>query len=205
VLYLFPKNLVDNMKDAKLVGRKYKRGLFVGRFQPFHLGHGEAILRLLEDMDEIIVIIGSAQLSHEIDDPFTAGERYTMIRNALHELKIKPNRYHLLPVPDSPTHAVWVAQITSYAPPFDVVCSNDPLTIRLFKELHVPVVGVPFISRDRLNATLVRRRMLSGENWCELVPKSVANEIKKIDGVSRVRELAETDSPFGRRDSSKTV
>ncbi|MCJ7770703.1 adenylyltransferase/cytidyltransferase family protein, partial [Candidatus Bathyarchaeota archaeon] len=84
-----------------MVKRKYRRGLFVGRFQPFHLGHGEAILKLLEDMDEIIVIIGSAQLSHEIDNPFTAGERYMMIRSAFHELKIKPNRYHLLPVPDS--------------------------------------------------------------------------------------------------------
>jgi nicotinamide-nucleotide adenylyltransferase len=193
------------MKDANLVKRKYRRGLFVGRFQPFHLGHAEAILRLLEDMNEIVIIIGSAQLSHELDNPFTAGERYVMIKNALHELKIKPTRYHLLPVPDSPAHAVWVAQMTSYSPPFDVVCSNDPLTTRLFKELHVPVVDVPFISRDKLNSTLVRRRILLGENWCELVPESVAEDIKKIDGVARVRELAETDSPFGRKDFSKTI
>lgn len=193
------------MKDAKLVKRKYRRGLFVGRFQPFHLGHKEAILKLLEDMDEIIIVIGSAQLSHELDNPFTAGERYVMIKDALQESKIKPDRYHLLPVPDSPAHAVWVAQITSYSPPFDVVCSNDPLTTRLFKELNVPVVDVPFISRNKLNATLVRRRMLSDENWCELVPKSVAKDIKKIDGVARLKELAETDSLFGRKDSSKTI
>jgi hypothetical protein len=33
----------------------------------------------------------------------------------------------------------------------------------------------------------------------------VAEDIKRIDGVARVRELAETDSPFGRRDFSKTI
>ncbi len=185
--------------------KKYRRGLFVGRFQPFHLGHAKAVLRLLEDMDEIIVIIGSAQLSHELDNPFTAGERYVMIRDAFHELKIEPEKYHLLPVPDSPTHAVWVAQIMSYSPSFDVVCSNDPLTTRLFKELDVPVVNVPFIGRDTFNATLVRRRMLSNEDWSELVPASVSRDIKSIDGVGRLRDLAETDSPFGRKDVSKTL
>jgi nicotinamide-nucleotide adenylyltransferase len=188
-----------------LAKKEFRRGLFVGRFQPFHLGHAEAISRLLEEMDEIVVIIGSAQLSHELDNPFTAGERYVMIKDAFHEMKIDPERYHVIPVPDSPTHSVWVAQITSYSPPFDVVCSNDPLTKRLFKELGIPVEDVIFHKRETLSATLVRRRMLSGGNWRELVPKSVAEDIEKIDGVTRLRELSETDSPFGRGQSSKTL
>lgn len=185
--------------------RRFKRGLFVGRFQPFHLGHGDAIKRLLEEMDEIVIIIGSAQLSHELDDPFTAGERYVMIKDALSELGISPERYHLIPVPDSPMHSVWVAQITSYSPPFDVICTNDPLTKRLFKELKIPVENIAFYKREPLSATEVRRRMLSGGNWRELVPKSVAEEIEKIDGVARLKELSQTDSPFGRRGSSKTL
>lgn len=121
------------------------------------------------------------------------------------ELGISPERYHLIPVPDSPTHAVWVAQITSYSPPFDVVCSNDPLTRRLFEELKIPVENIPFYSREALSATEVRRRILSGENWRELVPKSVAENIEKIDGVARLKELSQTDSPFGRRGLSKTL
>jgi len=179
--------------------RRFKRGLFVGRFQPFHSGHGEAIKRLLKEMDEIVIIIGSAQLSHELDNPFTAGERYVMIEDALHELGIDPKRYHLISVPDSPMHSVWVAQITSYSPPFDVICSNDPLTKRLFKELGIPVENIPFYKRQALSATEVRRRMLSGENWRELVPKSVVENIEKIDGVGRLKELSQTDSPFGRK------
>jgi nicotinamide-nucleotide adenylyltransferase len=188
-----------------VLSRKFKRGLFIGRFQPFHLGHAQVVRMLLKDMDEIVIIIGSAQLSHELDNPFTAGERYVMVKEALHEFNVAPDRYHLIPVPDSAMHSVWVAQITSYCPPFDIVCSNDPLTKQLFKELKYSVIDVRFYKRQTLSSTLVRRRMLSGEDWRELVPKSVAADIDRICGVTRLKELAETDSPFGRQGQSKTL
>ena len=52
-----------------------KRGLLIGRMQPVHNGHIEIIKQILEEVDEIIIGIGSAQLSHELKNPFTAGER----------------------------------------------------------------------------------------------------------------------------------
>jgi len=41
-----------------------RRGLFVGSFQPFHLGHLEAIRDVLEEVDELVIVIDSAQYSH---------------------------------------------------------------------------------------------------------------------------------------------
>ena len=38
-----------------------KRGLYVGRFQPFHLGHLGAVKSILEDVEELVIVIGSAQ------------------------------------------------------------------------------------------------------------------------------------------------
>ncbi|RLF01945.1 MAG: nicotinamide-nucleotide adenylyltransferase, partial [Thermoprotei archaeon] len=55
------------------------RGLFVGRFQPFHLGHLKALRWILEREDEVIICIGSAQYSHSLRNPFTVGERVEMI------------------------------------------------------------------------------------------------------------------------------
>ena len=60
-----------------------KRGLFVGRFQPIHKGHVKAIEDILRKVDELVIVIGSAQYSHRADNPFTVGERITMIRKAL--------------------------------------------------------------------------------------------------------------------------
>ena len=61
------------------------RGLFVGRFQPFHLGHLAAIKYVLKKVDELVIVIGSAQYSHRRNNPFTAGERLVMVRKALEE------------------------------------------------------------------------------------------------------------------------
>ena len=60
-----------------------KRGLIIGRMQPFHKGHGQVILKTLEEVDEIIIGVGSAQMSHTTNDPFTAGERIMMIKRFL--------------------------------------------------------------------------------------------------------------------------
>ncbi len=61
------------------------RGLLIGRFQPFHKGHLYVIGKIAEEVDEIIIGIGSAQKSHCLDNPFTAGERLMMIKKALLE------------------------------------------------------------------------------------------------------------------------
>src|SRR5437870_10806299 len=67
-------------------------GLYVGRFQPFHLGHLKAVKYILGRVDELIIVVGSAQHSHTLDNPFTAGERITMIRLALKQAGIGPDR-----------------------------------------------------------------------------------------------------------------
>jgi nicotinamide mononucleotide adenylyltransferase len=43
------------------------------------------------------------------------------------------------------------------------------------------------------SSTLVREKMVNGENWQRLVPKSVADFIVEIDGVNRLRDLSQTD------------
>ena len=55
------------------------------------------------------------------------------------------------------------------------------------------VVNVPFFDRQIYMSTYVREKMLEGDSWTELVPKSVADFIKEIDGVNRLRDLARTD------------
>ena len=66
---------------------RFNRGLFVGRFQPFHLGHLDAIEATLERVEELIIVVGSGEYSHSDKNPFTAGERVEMIRAALKEAK----------------------------------------------------------------------------------------------------------------------
>ena len=170
-----------------------KRGLLVGRFQPFHLGHLQAIKDVLKEVDELVIVIGSAQYSHNLDDPFTAGERLVMVRKALEEAGIDYARVWVVPVPDVHLHMMWVSAVEGYAPKFDVVYSNEPLTRRLFMEAGYEVKSIRFHKRRVYSSTEIRERLLNGESWEKLVPESVAEFIKEIDGVNRLRDLTKSD------------
>jgi nicotinamide-nucleotide adenylyltransferase len=172
---------------------KFTRGLFVGRFQPLHKGHVEAIKTVLSSLEELIIIVGSSQLSHEFENPFTAGERVTMIKLAFEEEGLDQTKFFIIPVPDANTHAVWVNEVQALTPRFDIVYSNDPLTHRLFKEAQIKVKSVPFYQRDLYSSSEVRKRIMNDEDWQHLLPLSVADFIKIIDGVSRIKELALSD------------
>jgi len=164
-------------------------GLIIGRFQPFHRGHLEVIRTISEDCDGIVVGIGSAELSHTFDNPFTAGERHLMISRSLTEEGI--NNFYLVPVVDINRYAVWVSHVVSLVPPFNAIYSNNPLTRRLFREAGYEVRHSPLFNRELYSGTEIRRRMVDGEDWEHLVPGGVADVIKEIDGMSRVRDLTE--------------
>jgi len=179
----------------KIVERNHmvKRGLIVGRFQPFHKGHLHVVKHILKEVDEIIIVIGSAQHSHQLDNPFTTGERLLMIRRALEENGIPSTKFWLVPVPDTHIHMLWVSQVIGYTPKFEIIYTNEPLTKRLFQEAGFKVKPLPFYKRKIYSATQIRNRLLNGEDWETLVPQAVADTIKEIDGVKRMQELAKTD------------
>ncbi len=167
------------------------RALFLGRFQPFHNGHEAVIRKIAADVDELIIAVGSAQYSHTLRDPFTAGERIMMITQTLKDL---PITLYVLPVEDIEQNALYVAHIKRLTPPFDLVYSNNPLVIRLFEEAGVPVRRMPPVNRERFWGTKIRELMLAGDDrWRQYVPKAVARVIDEIDGIGRLRQITQAD------------
>lgn len=88
----------------------------MGRMQPVHQGHLQVIKRILEEVEEVIIGIGSAQLSHTIKDPFTAGERMMMLSKALAENGIPASNYYIIPVQDIECNSLWVAHMEMLTP-----------------------------------------------------------------------------------------
>ncbi len=161
--------------------------LLIGRFQPFHKGHLEVIKAIAGESDYITIGIGSAQYSHTFENPFTAGERHLMISRALKGEGIE--RYFLVPIIDINRYAVWVAHVASLVPPFKAVYSNNPLTKRLFQEAGYEVRASPLFNVEVYSGTEIRKRMLAGQEWRDLVPKAVAEVIDEIGGEVRIRDL----------------
>ena len=170
------------------------QALFVGRFQPFHYGHLYAIETILEECDSLVLVVGSAQMSHQHDNPFTAGERIEMIRAALNAANIPTDRYLIIPIPDAAAHRVWVSAVESQTPRFDIVYSNQSLTKRLLVEAGYEVRPIDLYKRGKYEAAEIRHRILKGEDWSDLVPPDVHRIVLEIDGENRIRDLAKSDS-----------
>ena len=166
------------------------RGFYIGRFQPYHLGHHNVLRKIAEEVEEIVIGIGSAQRSHEVENPFTAGERALMISRALEELDI---RSYVIPIEDLQRNSVWVSHARSMCPPFDIVYTNNPLVSRLFQESGIEVRRSPMFRRNVYSGTEIRKRMIKGRKWEHLVPKAVVEVIGEIDGVKRIRKIAQKD------------
>ncbi|UCG00492.1 MAG: nicotinamide-nucleotide adenylyltransferase [Candidatus Heimdallarchaeota archaeon] len=171
-----------------------ERGLFVGRFNPFHKGHLKAVQDILEQEDEIIIAIGSTQQSHTVSDPFTAGERVLMIRAAMKELDIPLERVYIVTIPDIHRNSVWVSHLRSYCPPFRRIYTNNSLTRRLFMEAGMEVRSTGPFNRVDFKGAQIRKHMAEGTKWSHMVPKAVWNIIESIDGLNRLQDiLHETD------------
>ncbi|AEF97228.1 nicotinamide-nucleotide adenylyltransferase [Methanotorris igneus] len=166
------------------------RGFIIGRFQPFHNGHLNVIKKISKEVDELIIGIGSAQKSHTLDNPFTAGERIMMITKTLKNFDFQ---YYVIPINDIEFNAIWVSYVEALTPPFDVVYSGNSLVRELFEERGYMVKKPEMFNRKEYSGTEIRRRMLNGEEWEPLVPKEVAEVIKEIRGVERLIRLSEKD------------
>ncbi len=166
------------------------RGILIGRMQPVHNGHMQIINKVLDEVDEVIIGIGSAQLSHELKDPFTAGERVVMMSQALADAGVDPSRYYIIPMQDINFNAIWVSHVKMLTPPFSVVYSGNSLVKQLFSEEGFEVRQPPLYDRLHLSGTEVRRRILEDDNWQELVPKATADVLAEINGIERLKNLS---------------
>ncbi len=169
------------------------RGIYVGRFQPYHTGHHRMVTRIAEDddVDELVLGIGSADASHTDTDPFTAGERIMMITKSLVEFDLVT---YAVPIEDLDRNSVWTSHVQSMSPRFEVAYSNNPLVIQLFSEASVEVRQSPMFDREVLEGSNVRERMIADDGWRDLVPAPVEDVVDEIDGIERLRRVSRNDA-----------
>ncbi|MCS7094795.1 MAG: nicotinamide-nucleotide adenylyltransferase [Thaumarchaeota archaeon] len=166
-----------------------KRGLLIGRFQPFHVGHMKAVEQVLSEYDEVVVAIGSSQYSFTPENPFTAGERVEMIRIGVKSSGRDLSRVIAIPVPDIGEHHLWMSRLVATVPSFQTLYTNNPFVKLLAENAGVKVREPRLYEREKLNGTEIRRLILQGGPWEQFVQQEVAEYIKSIGGVERIRVI----------------
>ncbi len=62
---------------------QYQYGIYIGRFQPFHIGHLRTLKLALEQSQQVIVILGSHRVAPNIKNPWSSEERIQIIQSCL--------------------------------------------------------------------------------------------------------------------------
>lgn len=164
-------------------------GMIHGRFQPFHNGHLEYLRLALERSDVLLVGITNPD-PHQVAEedtathrhqpganPFTFFQRLMMIREAVREDHIAPERIIIIPFPVNLPER-WRYYVPPEAHHFVRVFSawEQAKVDRIAAAGYAVEVLSPGATKD-VEATEVRRRLATGEDWRALVPTAVARII----------------------------
>jgi len=162
-------------------------GLLIGRFQPFHLGHLDALHFALSKVDKLWVGLGSSNKPLQRNNPFSAEERKKMILSSIDDsIRSKIEIYF---IPDFEDHKKWIEHIDIIVPKFDIVFTNDDMTKHLYSKRDTPVIAIPFTKRDVLSGTNIRDLILSDQQWEEFVPDGTKQFLYEINAKQRLKNL----------------
>lgn len=156
-----------------------KTALFIGRFQPFHLGHLDAIKQILKTHKKVIIGIGSSQYRGESKNPFSAALREKMINSSLRDAKIPRTRFKIVRIPDIHNDNKWVEHAERLCPQFNAVYSGTEKVQKLFEKHGKHPVFAPEFN-IKISATQIRKKMAAKKNWAHLVPKTVGKLITNL-------------------------
>ena len=150
------------------------KAVVIGRFQPMHKGHLEAIRRILRKCGRLTIFIGSSQEKRTKRNPLSAKERRQMMKFAIGKLAGKVT---FIDLQDTFNNATWTASVLKKAGKFDALYSNNALVRSLFR----PYCNVHWMkSGIRINSTKIREMIRMGnKRWKEWVPKEVEYYLKK--------------------------
>ena len=162
-------------------------GLLIGRFQPFHLGHLEAVNFVLNKVENLWIGIGSSNKYNEKKNPFSADERRKMITLSVDDSII--TRIKIFDIPDVGDHEKWTYSIDKIVPEYNLVFSNDEFTKTLFEKREMNVVPVVLKDRGKLSGTNIRELIADDKNWQDLVPQGTRKVLDSLNAKERLKNL----------------
>ncbi len=152
------------------------RALFIGRFQPLHLGHLHAIQKIVEKYGFVTIAVGSSNSSRSKENPFSFTQRKQMLEATLNAEGLR-GKYAIIPLPDHESDSKWVASLRKRLH-FELVVTGNQWVSRCLKS-HAVVQVPKYLRRAELQATHVRKLMAEGKGWQALVPKQVQQILEK--------------------------
>lgn len=172
--------------------------VFIGRFQPFHLGHLSVVKEAFAHTDHLIMLIGSSNRASSLKNPFSYEQRRQMIEEAVHQnIDMTGKTLSCVGVPDAIYNDnLWlsyvqkaVASVTKDEGNIGVIGhtkDDSSYYLKLF-----PAWGFCEVPNFHgLSATPIRHSYFAGKIETTLVPETVANALQDFMTSSGYARLA---------------
>lgn len=173
--------------------KKYKVGVFIGRFQPFHLGHLEAIKQALQICDKLVIVIGSANKNFALDNPLTSKERERILELILGRENLRERILEVKILNDCEDNLLWMEQVVKISKKFEVVVGNNSLISVLAKYMDFPIFYPKLTKREKLQGKVIRKNILEGKKWQNLIPEYELELLAKFKIEERLKDLVKKD------------
>ncbi len=167
----------------------YQTSLFIGRFQPFHLGHLSALKQGLTVSSQVVIVIGSANKNFELKNPLTANERLEILKIVIKAENLENKIKLITTVDDIPDNLAWADKLIKNLPPFQVVIGNNNLTTLLFGYRGFDLFHPKLTKREIFQGEIIRQKIIKGQKWQHLVPKTILPLLKKFAFKRRLQLL----------------
>jgi cytidyltransferase-like protein len=171
------------------------RGMIHGRFQPFHNGHLEYMRGAAACCDELFVGITNpdpARIKREAADPvrhlpesnpWTYAERLLMVKAAARDLRLEPERVHVIPFPVNEPE-LWPAYVPAGVTQYLRLFSDwGGEKLDRMRAAGYEVVVLDEGAEKEVSGSEVRAALRDGGEWEHLVPPGVAGVIRTLNSV----------------------
>ncbi len=160
-----------------------KHGVYVGRFNPVHLGHVKVIKAMLERFgpDRSLLVIGSSNTPQSLRHFFTYDERKGLIRKIFPDLK-------MVGLPDYHDDKVWLSaledilNVAGFPLSETVFFGGSQEDVRFFEDEKYNTHLMNRFEGDhaRISATEVRDALLMSRELEALVHPAVKDDLAKM-------------------------
>ena len=126
-----------------MTDKKFDILVFIGRFQPFHLGHKSIVDRALQQADSVLLFVGSANVSRSVKNPFTYEERCDMI-TACYPDETSADRLRIRPLNDVLYNdTAWIASVQASVMAEALAAANGDASVHLhgLKDFRIGLIG----------------------------------------------------------------
>lgn len=171
--------------------------IYIGRFQPFHVGHASVVSRALQQSDRMVMVLGNVNSPRTVSEPFSTVERAEIILAALSEEQRK--RISLATLDDRADDLQWfydlrtmlMNMLPTYADEKIVLVGHnkDATTSQYLKLLSREWPSVNIDMEHDVSATDIREALYAGEELSDH-----PGWFTGVDHIEAIKKAADTDS-----------